>query len=600
MIALLLAVAANCASSPASLLDANRRAMGPQPTTGTAVARYSYAGQGLKGWTSTKFDLATGSFVDEARTPPIADLNGFDGRSAWYRDLSGAFVPQGASGSRQLAISEAYINAQAWWKKDRGGAQIELSGCNTLKVKPVGGNSFEASFDAATNLLRSIRQTQTFGVSTETRFSDYRRRGGLLVPTRIEVVTGDDPSTLETRRLSSLKLGSSLAGRKYSMPQVRPADWSLPPSGKVEVPFRLLNNHVIVDAKVDGKGPFPFLLDTGGHDIVTPATLKSLDLISRGETPSGGGGEGMATNGYAHVDRIDVGGAALSNQTVVTLDFSPLSVEGIQLGGMIGLEFMERFVVRIDYGRRTLTIMDRKTFGKAERRASGTPIRFAFYGHMPQVGGTFDGRPARFNIDTGSRADVTMTTPFVERQGLRAAYSGIVAVEGWGVGGPTRAYLARAHSMKLGPVEVKGPISGLSTARRGALSDINYDGNVGSGALKRFVATFDYRERTMYLKPASHLDEDTGQFDRSGMWVNLASGGLKVMDVANGSPAAEAGLKAGDLITSIAGQPAMQRSLSEVRSSLKTATVGRPLVIDYLRDGHPATTRLTPRKLIPD
>jgi membrane-associated protease RseP (regulator of RpoE activity) len=219
---------------------------------------------------------------------------------------------------------------------------------------------------------------------------------------------------------------------------------------------------------------------------------------------------------------------------------------------------------------------------------------------MPQVGGTFDGRPARFNIDTGSRADVTMTTPFVERQGLRAAYSGIVAVEGWGVGGPTRAYLARAHSMKLGPVEVKGPISGLSTARRGALSDINYDGNVGSGALKRFVATFDYRERTMYLKPASHLDEDTGQFDRSGMWVNLASGGLKVMDVANGSPAAEAGLKAGDLITSIAGQPAMQRSLSEVRSSLKTATVGRPLVIDYLRDGHPATTRLTPRKLIPD
>ena len=154
--------------------------------------------------------------------------------------------------------------------------------------------------------------------------------------------------------------------------------------------------------------------------------------------------------------------------------------------------------------------------------------------------------------------------------------------------------------MKLGSVEIAGPITGLSTAKKGALSDGNYDGNVGSGALKRFVVTFDYRSRTMYLKPAKRLDADTGQFDRTGMWLNLADRGLEVMNVANGSPAAAAGLEVGDLVTAIDGTPALQRSLSDVRSSLKTAATGKPLVVDYVRNGRRATTRLTPQKLIPD
>jgi hypothetical protein len=68
--------------------------------------------------------------------------------------------------------------------------------------------------------------------------------------------------------------------------------------------------------------------------------------------------------------------------------------------------------------------------------------------------------------------------------------------------------------MKLGSVDVPGPIAGFSTARKGALSDATYDGNVGSGALKRFVVTFDYGGRTMFLKPTTRLDPDTSQFDR--------------------------------------------------------------------------------------
>jgi C-terminal processing protease CtpA/Prc len=72
------------------------------------------------------------------------------------------------------------------------------------------------------------------------------------------------------------------------------------------------------------------------------------------------------------------------------------------------------------------------------------------------------------------------------------------------------------------------------------------------------------------------------------------------MDLAQGGPAEAAGLKVGDMITDIGGQPVAGQPLSDVRSSLKTAVVGRSLTIDFRRGDRSATTRLTPRKLIPD
>jgi putative serine protease PepD len=50
---------------------------------------------------------------------------------------------------------------------------------------------------------------------------------------------------------------------------------------------------------------------------------------------------------------------------------------------------------------------------------------------------------------------------------------------------------------------------------------------------------------------------DIGTFDRSGMWVNGVKGsGYKIMDVTKGGAAETAGLKVGEIITSVDGKPA--------------------------------------------
>jgi hypothetical protein len=588
-------------SAPATLLELNRTATQTGPSAaGSVAAQYSYEGQGLQGSASATFDLARGDFIDRTSIDSVPDAHGFDGATAWMQDLSGAYVPQQSSGPHALAISEAYRNADAWWRADRGGAQIEAIDCDGLRVTPAGGSPFEAWFDPATHLLNRIREMHPFGVMIETRYAAYREDAGRLVPALLEVVTNDDPTSVETMRLVSRRVNPEAPASFFAMPANRFSDWSLPPQRKLTLPFRLLNNHIIVDVRVDGRGPFPFLVDTGGHDIVTPATVRALGLGSQGDVPAGGSGEQSTTSGYVHVKRIDAGGAVLTDQTVVTLDFSPLAVEGLQLGGMLGLEFLERFVVEFDYGARTMTIMDPRPFDAAARGGAGAELEFTFYEHMPQISGTLDGMPVRLNIDTGSRSDLTLTSPFVERADLRKKYpNGLTTTEGWGATGPTKPYLIRARSLSLGPVSSPRPIVGLSTSIKGAFSDANYDGNVGSGVLKRFKVTFDYARRRIYLQDARPIDQDTGRFDRSGMWLNLAEQGVQVMDVTPGGPAAQAGLMVGDVLLALGGKPIAGQALSDVRRSLKLVPPHRPLAVTFLRDGVEHSVTLLPQDLLP-
>jgi PDZ domain/Aspartyl protease len=597
-----LAVAVTCASSPDPLvlLKAQRAAtVLNSPPHGTRVARYAYHGQGLEGVVDTKIDLDTGNFIQTHTLGVIKEAKGFDGHLPWMRDLSGAYLPQTGGNKEALAINEAYRNANLWWRTDHAGARLEPLGCDGLRVIPLGGQPFEARFDPRTHLLAEVRESRSFGAMYDIHYSLFQRKDGVSIPTRIDIDTNDDPKSRQTMQLSALSTTTTQPASAYTMPNHRPSDWSLPSAGRVTLPFTLTNNHIVVDVRLDGRGPYPFLVDSGGHDIVTPYALKELGIVSAGDTPSFGAGEKSVSSGYAHVDRIDIGGAFLNNQTLVTLDFSPPAVEGIQLGGMLGLEFFERFVVQIDYGEKTVTLIDPTSFSVADRSASGVAIPFTFYEHMPQVVGDFDGRPARYNIDTGSRAEVTLTAPFVSVERLREAYpEGIEITDGWGVGGASRSYVVRAGELGLGSVATPRPIAGLSGARHGAFSDSNYEGNVGSGLLKRYVATFDYSRRTLFLKPTKRLDQDVGAFDRVGMWINLGEAGMTVMDLAAHGPAEKAGLKVGDVIVAIDGTAVLTRSLSDIRRSLKIAPMGHAIAVTYSREGASNTTQVVPCNLI--
>jgi membrane-associated protease RseP (regulator of RpoE activity) len=199
--------------------------------------------------------------------------------------------------------------------------------------------------------------------------------------------------------------------------------------------------------------------------------------------------------------------------------------------------------------------------------------------------GTFEGLPAKYDIDTGSRSELTLTKPFVEKNSLRAKHpKGVDAVDGWGVGGPSMAYVTRGKTMTIGPIEVDNIVAGMTTQDKGAFAGNDYQGNVGGGILKRFVVTFDYNNQTMYLKPLPGPVADTGTFDRAGMWCNVADDGFKIVDVTKGGPAAAAGLKTGDIITQVDGKPVTEIHLYDLRLRLRNDPPGT-MVMFAVKDG---------------
>ncbi len=585
------------AGEAGAILAANHAACGGSGWEGKAAleVHFTFAGQGMTGTMQSTYELDTGHFIDTSNIGPTRTASGFDGREAWMRDMSGAITPQAGGDARQLAINEAYRNANRWWRSDRGGATIVALGSRSdegrsfdvLSVKPDGGKAFEAWFDAKTHLL--ARTVEPQGWQTITVYvSGYRRIDGVLLAGKLVIDDGTGAQYRQTITLLSAKFLPARPQDAFSAPRSQLTDARiLNAAGRTVVPFELLNNHIYAEVKVNGKGPFRFVVDSGGHDLLTPDTAKALAVKSEGQAAGAGAGEEVVNTSFASGVSFRIGDLLIEKQTIAVLPFQAPQVEGFAQQGMIGFEVLRRFVTQIDYGKKTLTFIDPAVFDPA---GLGTPVPFVFYSHLPQVAGSFEGIPGLFDIDTGSRVELTLTKPFVDANDLiRKNPKAVTAVDGWGVGGPSRSYITRANELMLGPVRIRNLVAGFATQSKGSFADPNYAGNVGSGLLKRFVVTFDYARQLMYLKPLPAPVADSGTFDRAGLWINTGAAGFKVTDVTAGGPAAKAGVQVGDAVTAVDGVAASSIALSDLRVRLRDSDPGTVVAFTIERDG---TTRV--------
>jgi hypothetical protein len=247
-------------------------------------------------------------------------------------------------------------------------------------------------------------------------------------------------------------------------------------------------------------------------------------------------------------------------------------VEGMPFHGILGYELFKRMVVRVDYDARTLTLSDARSWNPA---GAGVAVPFVFNGTIPEVEGEIGGLAGSFAVDTGSRTSVGLNSPFVMKFGLRARFSpSIETVSSWGIGGPSRSTIARVKRMRLGSIPVDNVVVDMSLQRHGVLSHAWPAGSIGSGLLKRFIVTFDYPRQRIYLAPGVlRLTPDA--YDRSGLWINQAGEGFRIVAVVAQSPGALAGLREGEVITAVDGKPARAFTLGDLR--------------DRLRDGAPGT-----------
>jgi predicted aspartyl protease len=532
-------------------------------------------------------DLLTGRFASFQNAGPASSGEGFDGATVWSQDATGLAHPTGSAQDTAAALSQAYFVSLSFWYPQRAASILHAAGAPPAiiesasappTVKPVtekgkkyfvvsvtsGESPADIWIDAKTYLIARdvIRAVPDRPVRID--FSDYRKVNGAMIPfaNQFQDAQGNSFTTTVTHVDANTSVDS-----RFAMPSTMPDDFSMAPgTTSTTFPIELINNHIFLDAKVNGQGPFRFIFDTGGTGILNPDVAEKLGISPAGSMQAGGAGAGTVQTGFAWVPKVELGGATMTHQSFAVLPLGGVmgAVEGVHIDGMVGWETAARYIMTIDYAHKTMTL----TMPGPTVKPAGTSVPFVFVQTVPEVPGAVDGVQGSFIVDTGNRNSLVVYTPFVDRNGLRAKYAPKVAgVAGYGIGGPTTAQLTRVASVRIGTIDVPNVVTGLSLDKTGALADPDISGNFGGGLLGRFTVTFDYHNRIMYLAKNADFDKSPAD-DHSGLVLVAARSGIKAIGVLSNTPAAEAGIQTGDVIVTVNGTPAGDMGLLAIRSLL--------------------------------
>ncbi len=557
---------------------------------------------GLEGDFDQIDDKRGGRFRNDYRLGPMSGADGHDGERPWRKDPGGEVVLSDADEALRRARTAAWMTHNGPHSPDGvryAPAETRKHDGRTytfIEAQPDGGLPIALWLDPQTGLL--ARTTMRDGQDTvTTTYSDYREVDGVKLPFRVQI-DRDDPRNRVVSQVKHAKLVPMPADAAFAAPPATPDQARIAGGAReTTLPFDLINNHIYVDARVDGN-PVRMLVDTGGVNLLTPAAAKRLGLDAHGRMAARGVGEKQVDLGFAKAQRIEVGAIRLDAPIFYVIDLSELEpVEGLRFDGLVGFELFHRFVVRIDYAARRLTLIDPSFFRAPE---GATAVPFELEERIPLVKGTIDGRPATLSIDTGARSSLSLHAPFVREHDLITHYGArFEAIGGWGVGGPSRGWPVRVGEVRLGDAVVKDLVADLSESESGAFADPKNSANVGSGLLRRFVVTFDYDRRKMYLQSGPDYAKPDG-YDRLGAWLMLDGEALRVVEVVPDGPAQQAGLRPEDRILAVDGAPVSSRTLNDWRVAFKESPAGTKLRFTAKRGGEIREVDATLRELMPE
>jgi hypothetical protein len=404
---------------------------------------------------------------------------------------------------------------------------------------------------------------------------------------------------LKWRRLAAQAVvlaGVMLAASNLAFGQQKPGPATPQPSQiqfendqHTVVPFVFEDNSIVLQVRVNNSKPMKFFFDTGaGMSLLNVSKAAGLNLKKAGSLNANG--VGGTLQGYlAKGATLSVSGVTVGNQpmAILPLDFP---CEAQDVAGIIGYDFINSFVVEIDYDAKTMTLSNPSTY---QYQGRGDIIPLTITGNTPRVRAKvgLPGGPSLeglFEIDTGSDGTLTINSPFVKKHALLESFKTKFDSTHRGLGGEAKSVDVRLRDFQLGRYVVPSPLVALSQDTEGSLSSEINDGPLGNEILRRFRIVIDYSRRRMMLEPNSHLSEPF-EAGMSGIDFDTEEcRPFKVTKVLEDSPAAEAGIKAGDEIVALDGRPfkeipsfEMEKLLSKngAEYSLTLSRAGKALVV---------------------
>ncbi len=549
-------------------------------------------GGGLVGTFSTVVDARSGRYVTRARIGPFAQAEGDDGGVAWVQDFSGGSHRLNAASARARARTAAWLRAHGWCAHSgaRYSAQQIAStrSQRVVRVVPAGGAAVLLSIDSTTHLL-GCASMQFDEYREDTYFEDWRAVGEVAVPFVRRVVDEIDHDVV-TYASEGVSVSAAAAAPSAFAQPTNPPDVTLPRGASaVRVPYIVDGDKPIVRVRINGVGPFPFVLDTGGHFILTAETARTLRL--RGVGAASSVNQNRVTKvGYARVRETRIGQASIRDQVAKIVPYGFAKLERgprPPKAGWLGMQLLERLAVTFDPRTHEVTL---RRFSRGATRPAGVRLPLYFDEDAPLAECAIAGAHGLCMLDTGNAGPTIVPPTWAAHHGLAPTLMGGFA-EGSGV-------FASRTTVALGPfargrarVEYAEPTS--SDAERSTL----LAGIFGEHFLEGFVTTYDVRNAALYVT-ALHEWKPEG-FTRTGIVASKRpDGDFLVVGFLPQSPGASSHLRRGDVVTAIDGQPSRRLSAADfARMNAKGGVTSH--ILRIVRGNARITVRVRATTLLP-
>ncbi|HMF89033.1 MAG TPA: retropepsin-like aspartic protease [Candidatus Angelobacter sp.] len=242
---------------------------------------------------------------------------------------------------------------------------------------------------------------------------------------------------------------------------------------------------------VNGAGPFMFCFDTGAsHSIIDTATAQKLNIQALTTGSIRGAGKGEVTAGDAGEVRLTVGELVTRVPHANIIDLSKVPLPE-QINGLLGAEFLEQYVVRIDPAGHKIAFYDAKTFNY---QGQGKSLALELTNSRLYVRVGLGVKPGelverRLRVDTGSEDSVDDDTV---RKSSRIQKTRL----GNGLGDSYEDVAGVYDTVAIGPFSfhnVWGPAGAVPI--------------IGMELMRRFTLTFDARRGLLYLEPNASFNE---------------------------------------------------------------------------------------------
>jgi hypothetical protein len=334
------------------------------------------------------------------------------------------------------------------------------------------------------------------------RQADYRAANGRFARTAAQLETSelkmqgiqlhatDDLYVLTSAAPSGGVMTLRQDGRVWKSGPVARMSFPWPGAGQIEVPV-----------SVNGAAPLTFLVDTGAeYSIISTAVADRLG-ISRNR---------QGARDFADGVSLSFGGITLRDQRVMVMPFDGYRKQGREIEGLIGYDFFARYVVEIDFERKTMTAWEPAAFQHQER-AVRVPLEFVR--RLPVVPAAIDfpghlNLRARLLLDTGASQTVMLRHPFaVSNKLFGLAAPGETHTASSLASGELRLVRLPANHLSFASLTFDQPFIRAHREPVGSGAYTETDGVLGNELLRRFRVAIDYSRRIMTVEPNGAVAE---------------------------------------------------------------------------------------------